>query len=241
MSADDPGDDRPDGAPGDPHQLGDRGLRARASPARRPSRRRPGCARRRAAPTAPRDHHPVLGAAHPRRVGLQHRLHRAQIQRPPAAPPSPGHSPGTAVRTPRSGRRAPCAAAPARPAPARPRRTRPPRRPVFSTPNSAAHSLALRTPFSAHDRSGPSTAQKPRRERRVALSHAHGTHGCVRRARIGRHPPARSARAGRADRPGGNRAWIGVDTARTINPADRAGGTRATVRGPVRFLLHDSH
>ena len=32
-----------------------------------------------------RDHHPVLGAAHSWRVGLQHRLHRAHIQRPPAA------------------------------------------------------------------------------------------------------------------------------------------------------------
>ena len=27
----------------------------------------------------------MLGAGHPRRVGLDHRLHRAQIQRPPAA------------------------------------------------------------------------------------------------------------------------------------------------------------
>lgn len=33
-----------------------------------------------------RRHHPKLGATHTRRVGLQHRLHRAQIQRPPPAP-----------------------------------------------------------------------------------------------------------------------------------------------------------
>lgn len=49
----------------------------------------------------------VLGAGHPRRVGLDHRLHRAQIQRPPAAssltrvvPPA---APLTHSTAPRSG------------------------------------------------------------------------------------------------------------------------------------------
>ena len=48
----------------------------------------------------------VLGAGHPRRVGLDHRLHRAQIQRPPAAssltrvvPPAAALTDSTAARS----------------------------------------------------------------------------------------------------------------------------------------------
>ena len=48
--------------------------------------------------------HPMLGTPHPRRVGLHHRRHRAQIQRPPTASTFPlGHSPGTAAHTPHTG------------------------------------------------------------------------------------------------------------------------------------------
>ncbi len=36
-----------------------------------------------------RDHHPVLGAVHPRRVSLQDRLHDTQIQAPPPPPTLP--------------------------------------------------------------------------------------------------------------------------------------------------------
>ncbi len=40
-----------------------------------------------ARPRHRRDDHPVLAATDPRRVSLQHRLHRAQIQGPPPALP----------------------------------------------------------------------------------------------------------------------------------------------------------
>ena len=82
----DPGHDRPHGAPGDPHQLAHRGFRARH---RQPGHRViegkgvPGMM------TRPRHRHhgrPMRGAVHPRRIGLQHHLHGAPIQAPPAAP-----------------------------------------------------------------------------------------------------------------------------------------------------------
>jgi hypothetical protein len=83
----DAGDDPPDGAPGDPEQLGDGGLggvdrQPRGGvlePAREP-RTMPG-------PGNGGDHHAVLAAVHPGRVGLQQRLHGPKVQRPPA--PSP--------------------------------------------------------------------------------------------------------------------------------------------------------
>jgi hypothetical protein len=81
-------------------------------------------------PAAPRPwhrHHPMLGATHPRRVDRQHRLPRAQIQRPPPAPALAGSyqrdlGPHRPQRC-----RAPCAVAPARPPARRPHRTRRPR------------------------------------------------------------------------------------------------------------------
>jgi len=41
----------------------------------------------------------MLGAGHPRRVGLDHRLHRAQIQSPPASPSLTGVIPAAAALT----------------------------------------------------------------------------------------------------------------------------------------------
>ena len=82
----DPGDDRPDGAPRDAHQLRHRALRAhRGQPRHRliEAQRVPGAMPR---PRHRRDHHTVHRAGHPRRVGLDHRPHRAQIQRPPPPP-----------------------------------------------------------------------------------------------------------------------------------------------------------
>ena len=81
-----PGHDRPDGAPGDPHQFAHRGFRARhRQPGHRVIKGKgvPGVMAR------PRHRHhrgPMGGAIHPRRVGLQHHLHRAPIQAPPPAP-----------------------------------------------------------------------------------------------------------------------------------------------------------
>jgi hypothetical protein len=85
----DPGDDRAHGPPGDPHQLGDRGLRAR--------HREPGdlVVERAGVPgVVPRpghrgDHDPVLRARHPRRVGFQHRADHAEVQGPPPSPALP--------------------------------------------------------------------------------------------------------------------------------------------------------
>lgn len=54
-------------------------------------------------------HHPVLAAGHPRGVGLQHRLHRAQVQRPPPPPTRPlVVTPATAQADPTPQARAPC-------------------------------------------------------------------------------------------------------------------------------------
>ena len=78
--------DRPDGAPGDPHQLDHRRLRAvRDEPGDLIIER----SRVPGAVTGPRHRghrHPVLGTAHPWRVGLDEHADRAGIQRPPAAP-----------------------------------------------------------------------------------------------------------------------------------------------------------
>lgn len=83
---DHPGHDRPDGAPCDTHQLGDGGL-GRCD-------RQPGdliievtgVPGAMTSPRHRRHHHAMLTARHPRRVGLQHHLHGAQIQRPPPPP-----------------------------------------------------------------------------------------------------------------------------------------------------------
>ena len=81
----DPGDDRPDGAPRDPHQHHHRALRARHRQPRHLIIEESGMPRAVACPRHRRDHHPISGTAHPGRVGLQHRLHRAQVQSPPPA------------------------------------------------------------------------------------------------------------------------------------------------------------
>ena len=86
----DPGDDRPHGAPRDPHQFHHRALRARH---RQPGHliiEVPGVTGAVTRPRHRRDDHPVHPAGHPRRVGLQHRPHRSQIQRPPPPPTLPG-------------------------------------------------------------------------------------------------------------------------------------------------------
>jgi hypothetical protein len=100
----DAGDDRTDGAPGDAHQVRDRGLRTLGH--------QPGdglvegerVTRAVACPRHVRDDNPVLGATDPRRIGLEEHPRRAGIQRPPATPSL------AAVVTP--------AATPAHPAPA---------------------------------------------------------------------------------------------------------------------------
>ena len=82
----DPGDDRPDGAPRDPHQLGDRGLRALGG---QPGHLLVEGQRVAGAVTGPGHlphRRPVDRAAHPRRIGLEEHLHHAQVERPPAAP-----------------------------------------------------------------------------------------------------------------------------------------------------------
>ena len=102
----DSGHDRPDGAPGDPHQLAHRGFRTRH---RQPGHRViegqgvPGVMAR------PRHRHhrgPMAGAIHPRRIALQHHLHGAPIQAPPAAPTLtaviPGRPAAAAATTPRN-------------------------------------------------------------------------------------------------------------------------------------------
>jgi len=82
----DPGDDRAHGAPGDAHQLRDRALRTLGhQPGDRliEAQRVP---RTVACPGHVRDNNPVLGAADPRRLGLEEHPHRSGVQSPPAAP-----------------------------------------------------------------------------------------------------------------------------------------------------------
>ena len=98
-----------------------------------------------------RHRRPVLGAVHPRRVGLQPRPGPCPGPAPATgAGPRPGHSPATAARSARTAT-APRAASAARrdQRPARPRRTRRPRRPSSRPPAAARHKLAFCTPFSA--------------------------------------------------------------------------------------------
>jgi hypothetical protein len=84
-----PGDDVPDGAPGDPHQLSDRGLRARGGQPGDLVIEEPGVSGAVPGPRHGGHHHPVLGAGDPRRGGFQLGPHRAQVQRPPPAPALP--------------------------------------------------------------------------------------------------------------------------------------------------------
>src|ERR1700682_2226857 len=89
----DPSHDRPDGAPGDPHQFTPR-FSSTPPPARPPCHRRQACARRDGAPTAPPPpsaHAPSSSPAAPR----------------PPAPPAPFPNPGPATgASPRPGHRA---------------------------------------------------------------------------------------------------------------------------------------
>ena len=163
-SADDPAGDRPDGAPGDAHQLDHRRLRGvRDEPGDLIIERSgvPG------AVTGPRHRghrHPVLGTVHPWRVGLDEHADRAGIQRPPAAPSL------TLVVTAATPTTAPAAASHPAAQPARHddladrhRRTRPPRRPRRGRRRSPApipSSIAPRSPSLSFQ---PSTAGKPSR------------------------------------------------------------------------------
>ena len=82
----DPGDDRADRAPGDPHQLHDRSLGALC--------RQPGdllvegvgVTGTVAGPRNLGDHHPVLATADTRRVGLEEDHHLTEVQTAPSAP-----------------------------------------------------------------------------------------------------------------------------------------------------------
>ena len=144
----DPGDDRPDGAPGDPHQLGHRALRTLGrqpgdllvehggvtsgvpGPRHRPHRR------------------PVLTAVHPRRVSLQLDLDRAQVQGPPPPPPRSyqgdlrRHRPHrlAARRVGRTRATSTCSSSSNSMSSTT----------VFSTPSRARHKVTFCTPFSAH-------------------------------------------------------------------------------------------
>ena len=83
----DPGDDRADGAPGDPHQLGDRALGALGSQPGDLLVEGVGMPGRVPGPRHRRHRRPMLATADPGRLGLEHGLDRAQVQCPPAAPP----------------------------------------------------------------------------------------------------------------------------------------------------------
>lgn len=94
-------DDRPDGVLPDPHQLHHPSSWTTGSPVTPPGHRTRACARRRAAPTAPRrnhgtalhprhrrDHQRMHPARHARLIGLDHHPDRVRIQRPPLPPPA---------------------------------------------------------------------------------------------------------------------------------------------------------
>ena len=103
------GHDRPDGAPGDPHQLAHRGFRARHRQPRHRVIERKGVPGVMARPRHRHHRRPMSGAIHPRRIGLQHHLHGAPIQAPPPAsaltpviPGRPAPTPAAAARNPTS-------------------------------------------------------------------------------------------------------------------------------------------
>jgi len=95
-----PGHDRAHGAPGDPHQFGDRGLRALGRQPRHLLIEDPGMAGSVSGPGHDRDCRPVLGAVHPWRVRLEHDPDRAQIQTPPPATPLTGVIPRSTAPAP---------------------------------------------------------------------------------------------------------------------------------------------
>ena len=82
----DPAGDRPHGAPGDPHQLDHRRLRAVGDQPGDLIIERSGVPGAVTGPRHRRHRHPMVGAVDPWRVGLDEHPHRAGIQRPP--PPS---------------------------------------------------------------------------------------------------------------------------------------------------------
>ncbi len=99
-----PGHDRSHRAPGDPHQLTHRGFRTRHRQPRHRVIERVGVP---GTVTRPRHRHhrrSMGGAVHPRRIGLQHHLHRAPVQAPPPTPALtpviPGRLASTAATTP---------------------------------------------------------------------------------------------------------------------------------------------
>jgi hypothetical protein len=119
---------------------------------------------------------PVRGARHPRRVGLQRDLDRAEIQGPPSTTtltpvvPRANVSGRTSLTAATPPPRAPCEAARAPPATARPHRTRSARPRARPTPSRLRHQSwrsARRSPPSS---SYSSTAQKPRQA--TASSHS---------------------------------------------------------------------
>jgi hypothetical protein len=82
----DPGDDRADGAPRNPHQLGDRSLGALGGQPGDLLIEGVGVAGRVPSPRHRRHRRPMIATADPGSLCLQHRLDRAQVQSPPAAP-----------------------------------------------------------------------------------------------------------------------------------------------------------
>ncbi len=84
----DSGDDRPDGAPRDPHQLGDRGLRCLSRQLGNVRVEVMGMTGLVSGPRNGCDRDTVDTAGHPRRVGFQVDLDRPGIQRTPALPPT---------------------------------------------------------------------------------------------------------------------------------------------------------
>jgi hypothetical protein len=179
---DNTGDDAPDRRPGHPQQLTDRLL---GGVDRQPGGgvvERAGVPGPMARPGHGGHHHPVLGAADPRRPGLQIGADHAQVQRPPAPPALALVEAGAAPATP----------TPAAPDPLRGRtdttsvcsswskQTR--STTACSTPSSLAHSLADRTPFPFF-RIQPSESRN--RRRAAACSHIRPS----RHPRIGEKSP----------------------------------------------------
>ena len=126
----------PHGAPGDPHQLAHRGLRALPPPATPPCHRRQACARHHDAPTAPPPR-----SAHGQ--GSSPAAHRPPAPPPPCpnpgpatgADPHPGHTRTPCGHNGRSGAKHHFVAAPA-PLPTCRRRRLPPRTPRTRCPRS---------------------------------------------------------------------------------------------------------
>ena len=174
----DPGHDRPDGAPGDPHQLAHRGLRARHRQPRHRVVEGQACARRDGAPTAP----PPPSA--------RARGSSPAARRPPAPPapcpnpgpatgadPHPGHTRAPCGRSGRSGRETPlrgrtCATTSVSPSALLLELSNSMSSITvrLSTPSSARHTLTLRTSLPAPLVPDPRQARNLKRQRRTAPS-----------------------------------------------------------------------